>query len=226
MNTFLKTMISVASIAAPVRASYAAAPALVPKAECISENKCIADLAKYIGVYDGLTEIRDLGGSIETAQQFVYGNVPDGNVTRAEYVNTASKFVFPSSRPELYSLTWVPSSERTKYPDKPGLNDYGPKEILAIKVEDAIRFTEEQGAPSCTESGSIPLRAHAPLTAEEIADASLYGSFGGCRFQMGYDSAMRRTLENYQSFDINKDGVLSKADDPNDDNMITLEDTF
>ncbi len=228
MNTFLKTIIGVAAIAAPVSASYAAVPVLASKDACTAKAVCIADLSEFISTYDGLTEIKDLGGHIKTAQQLVYGNAPDGKVTRAEAVDPIVKFVFPSSRPELYRLEGYISTVKQETQvydinDTVNWNAY----FLRMNTENVKEFTAKGGAPSCTDVGSIPLRAHAPLTAEEISNGSLYGAFGGCRFQMMYDAAIRQNIEEgFLPYDLNKDGVISKADDRNKDNMITLEDTL
>lgn len=190
MNTFLKTLVGIAYIAATTNASYAAAPVLVSKDACTEKATCIADLAVFISTYDGLTEIRDLGGPIETAQQLVYGNIPDGKVTRAEVVDPAVKFVFPSSRPELYGRE------------------------------------EDNGAPSCSAVGSVPLRANSPITQEDVQNKKGMSPFGFCFYAVAYDNAIRATIEEDFLYDINKDGVISTADDRNKDNMITLEDTL
>ena len=95
-----------------------------------------------------------------------------------------------------------------------------------MKIEVADEFTAKGGAPSCSTIGSIPLRGRDPITAEEVHSGSLYGGLGGCRFQSLYDTAFQVAIEKeFQPYDINKDGVISKADDRNKDNMITLEDT-
>ncbi|MDP3728448.1 MAG: hypothetical protein Q8R18_03250 [bacterium] len=169
--------------------SYAADPVLASKNTCTSEAACISDLLSYINEVDGLTEIKDLGGPIETAQQLVYGNVPDGKVTRAEAIDRNIKFCFPSSRPELYEKS------------------------------------SDNGAPSCTAVGSVPLRANFPITEEDVRNERGMSTFGYCTYTSMYDDVMRAMIkENFQLYDINKDDVISKLDDTNNDNMITLED--
>src|SRR3989338_1149995 len=149
MKTFLQTIIGVAYIAATASASYAAVPALASKDACTRKAACIADLSEFISTHDGLTEIRDLGGPIETAQQLGYGNAPDGKVTRAEVVDPAAKFVFPSSRPELYRLEDYTSQVKN------GADIFNPGDVLRMKIELAKEFTAKGGAPSCTAVGSI-----------------------------------------------------------------------
>lgn len=191
MNTFLKSLVGVAYIASTANMSYAAESALASKNACTANAACISDLADYISTYDGLTAIKDLGGPIETAQQLVYGGFKDGSVTRAEVVDPTVKFVFPSSRPELYG-----------------------------RVAD-------DGAPSCTAVGSVPMRANSPITEEDVRNGRGVHRFGGsCVYDGMYDAVMRTMIgEEFQPYDTNKDGVISKVDDRNKDNMITLEDT-
>ncbi|MBI5073005.1 hypothetical protein HZA99_04260 [Candidatus Woesearchaeota archaeon] len=52
-------------------------------------------------------------------------------------------------------------------------------------------------------------------------------SFGFCFYVAAYDAAIKQSIEEgFLPYDINKDGVISKADDLNKDNMITLEDAL
>ncbi len=70
MNTFLKTLVGTAYIAIPATTTYAVVPdiaQLVSKERCEAESTsgdptCIDNLANYIQIYDGTTEIKDLGG--------------------------------------------------------------------------------------------------------------------------------------------------------------------